>query len=483
MCIRERILFYQNASTSLEPNKNKRDHLLQVVAQYSDEFLNDIESLPAYQIKDNSLIDLKLNEVTNTEQIEPVIELIDKSIHNIGINPASPGHLGYIPGGGLYSSSLGDYMASVFNKYAGLYYASPGAVTLENKIIRWCADLIGYPITALGNITSGGSIANLIALCTARDHHQIVGAKIKKAVIYYSQQTHHCVNKAAKIAGLEQCVFRQIDLDHMYRMDATKLSKQIDQDQSEGLIPFFLAASCGSTDTGAVDQFDMLYETIKDLDIWYHIDAAYGGFFMLTSYGNELFKGINQADSVVLDPHKSLFLPYGTGIVLIRNGKHLFDSFNYTANYLQDANGDMLQNSPADLSPELTKHFRGLRIWLPLKLHGVAAFRASLDEKILLTQYLHEKLKIMGFVVGPKPQLTVCIYRYPIKNQNPNSFNQELLLNIQKDGRIFISSTTIDDKFWLRAAIVSFRTHLQTIDLFLSILKSEISKMLPNHSY
>lgn len=195
---------------------------------------------------------------------------------------------------------------------------------------------------------------------------------------------------------------------------------------------------------------------------------------MLTAEGKEKLRGIEQSDTLVIDPHKTLFLPYGSGVVLAKNRSQLNASHFYAANYMQDTIGATEEVSPADVSPELTKHFRGLRLWLPLKLLGLKPFRACLEEKLLLAKYFYEKIQQLGFEVGPEPQLSVVNYRYIPKTGDANEFNKRLVEEVQKDGRVFISSTLLDGKFTLRAAIVSFRTHLQTIDLLLEVLKDKV---------
>ena len=207
--------------------------------------------------------------------------------------------------------------------------------------------------------------------------------------------------------------------------------------------------------------------------MWFHIDAAYGGFFKLLPEFADLFDGAHLADSIVLDPHKSLFLPYGSGLVIVKNGKALHQSFHYMANYLQDAYVGTEDISPADLSPELTKHFRGLRMWIPLKLHGTDAFRACLEEKHKLTLYFHREVQKLGFEVGPLPQLSVCIYRYVDTDQDLNTTNETLWRRIVTDQCLFVSTTTIDGDFWLRLAVLSFRTHLEHIDLLLKLLSEK----------
>ena len=179
----------------------------------------------------------------------------------------------------------------------------------------------------------------------------------------------------------------------------------------------------------------------------------------------------SDADSLVMDPHKTLFLPYGTGALLIKDGARLYASQNWDAAYMQDIPHDIEELSPAELSPELTKHFRGLRVWLPLKLFGVAPFRAALSEKIQLARYFHEKIQLLdGFEVGPYPDLSVVTYRYLPQRGDVDAFNERLTKHVQEEGRIFISSTRVGGQFTLRMAISSFRTHLDDIDQALDVL-------------
>jgi glutamate/tyrosine decarboxylase-like PLP-dependent enzyme len=167
-------------------------------------------------------------------------------------------------------------------------------------------------------------------------------------------------------------------------------------------------------------------------------------------------------------------LPYGTGAVLVKNGQQLFESQHMMASYLQDSYLDVEEVSPADLSPELTKHFRGLRLWLPLQLYGVETFRSALSEKIWLTRYFYEEIqKMEGFEVGPYPQLSVMTYRFVPKSGDANTFNARLVEEVRNDGRVFLSSTMIDGVFYIRLAVLSFRTHLSTIQTCLQVLREK----------
>jgi glutamate/tyrosine decarboxylase-like PLP-dependent enzyme len=456
----------------LEPNKNQREQLIQRVSAYSQAYLEGISDAPAnYAFEDGrGLYESPIAE--EGIEIGEALDLLGENVDKSGIGTTSGRFLGYIPGGALFPSALGDYLAAVSNRYAGFFFASPGAVRLENMLISWMAGVIGYSSKAAGNLTSGGSLANLLAIITARDTHSITGDKLARSVIYFTEHIHHSIDKAIHVAGLSGCVKHKVPVDKRYRMDAEALRSAIATDRAAGLNPWLVVGSAGTTNTGSVDPLAEIAGIAADHGLWFHADGAYGGFFKLCPEGRAALNGLELADSLVMDPHKTLFLPYGTGALLVKDGAKLYASQNWDAAYMQDAPENMEELSPAELSPELTKHFRGLRLWLPLKLFGLAPFRAALSETIQLARYFHQKIQsIDGFEVGPTPDLSVVTYRYLPPRGDVDAFNEMLTKKIQQDGRIFISSTRIDGKFILRVAISSFRTHLSDIDEALNVLK------------
>ena len=464
----------EQEARKLDPSREVREHLAQKVLANTEVFLEDLPGQKAY-LPTNSDADVSsLGLSENPEDIENILTTFDHHVVKEGINPASGGHLGYIPGGGLYPSALGDFLADISNKYAGLFYPAPGAVRLENLLIRWMCDLMGFPETASGNLTSGGSISNLVAVVTAREASGVKARDFEKLVVYTSDETHHSLLKALKIAGLGEVKLGIIPLDHSLRMEIDHLKDQITQDRAEGLIPFFINGSLGTTNTGTVDPIDVLADIAEENKIWFHVDAAYGGFFKLVPSLSDKFKGIERADSITLDPHKGLFLPFGTGAILVKDVAMMQKAHAFSADYLQDLVNTENQVNPADVSPELTKHFRGVRLWLPLKLFGLGPFRAALEEKVLLANYFHEEIqKIPGFQVDEKPDLSVATFRFLPENEDPNEFNKKLIKSVVDDGRIFLSSTTINGNFWIRVAVLIFRCHKQEIELLLDILKEK----------
>lgn len=470
----------EKESRKLEPSPQERNKIRKKVIAYTENFLNEIYDRKAFIVSKQKGSGIYKSPISEKPiEIEKALKLVERNVDTPNLNPASGGHLGYIPGGGIYISSLADYMVDVTNRFAGIFFANPGAVRMENMLIRWMCDLVKYPKTAGGNLASGGSVANLIAITTARDAKKIKSKNYHKLVVYLSKHTHHCIDKALRIAGLGDCVKRYIPLDEKFRMIPEEIEKAVKSDKRKGLLPWLVIGSAGTTDIGAIDPLIEIGKIAAKNNLWYHIDAAYGGFFILSETGKKKLKGMNLSDSLVIDPHKGLFLPYGLGVVLVKNVKLLADSHYYQANYMQDALSANDELSPADLSAELTKHFRGMRLWLPLKIHGIKPFRAALEEKLQLAKYFYKKIGAMkGFETGPEPELSVVTFRYVPAKGNPNKFNELLLKEIHKDGRVFLTSTIINGKFIIRLALLAFRTHLKTIDLALKILEQKSGYIL-----
>ena len=470
-----RIKSLQDVSAALEPDQEERDSLFHSAKQLTDRFLNALHHVPTYNAGTPNFSALAISR--DKINMQEAMEVFQSEVVNFGINPASGGHFGYIPGGGLYVSSIGDYLVAATNEYSGIQYASPGGARMEDLVIEWIKEIFRFPNATVGTLTSGGSIANLIGLTAARDKYQLKGKRIEKSVIYLSEQVHHCVNKALRIIGLEDVMIRYIKLDHLHRMDADDLENQILTDQKSGLFPFLVVASAGTTDTGAVDPLHTIGQIAQKHTLWYHIDGAYGGFFILTDSKKVLFEGIEMADSLVIDPHKSLFLPYGIGAILVKDKDAVLKSHHYTANYMRDAYEHLEYLNSADISPELTRHFRGMRMWLPLQLYGIEPFKACLEEKVLLLEYMRIKLVQMGFKVGPEPDLSVTYFWYPTILENENAFNQQLLKYMHQDGRAYFSSTTLNGQFVIRIAIVSFRSKLEHADLGLDVIGKALDKV------
>jgi len=452
-------------SSQLDLQQNERLSIQQTVVDFANNFINHLPNVKGFIEKKPQGLDIN----NSPKPLKEILQLYQTEVAENGINAASGTHMGYIPGGGVFTAALADYIAAITNPFASVYYASPGAATIENEVISWLKKVFNFPTTAVGNLTSGGSVSTLIAFTAARDKHKIKNELIKKSVVYLSEQVHHSTQKALRIIGLEDVIIRYVPLNEHHRIKTEALEKLIEQDIANQLNPFLIVATAGTTDTGAIDPLNEISLIAKKHQIWFHVDAAYGGFFILSSK-KTMFQGIEDADSIIIDPHKSLFLPYGLGAVLIKHKEAVLHANNYTANYMQDAVIDELVQNPSNVSPELTKHFRGLRMWLPLQYHGVKPFIACLEEKLLLVQYFRLKITALGFCVGPEPDLSISYFWYPFSTQC-NEKNKQLMQAIHQDGSVFLSSSIINNQFVIRIAILAFRTKKETVDKAIAMIE------------
>ena len=449
-----------------------RSQLIKKVTDYYIKFLDGLPEGKAYlgdEDAGKALASMPFQE--NPYPIDQIFDVFHQSVTENGINPCSGKHFGYVPGGGIETAAWGDFLGALTNRYSGINFANPGAVRMENQVISWMCNLVGYDHRSHGSLLSGGSIANLTGIIAARDHKELKARDFERAVIYLTDETHHCVQKALRLAGMGESVIRYVPMDENFIMQPEALEAIIKEDLRLGLIPFLLIGSAGTTNTGAIDPLDKLANIASNHQIWFHVDAAYGGFFLLVEALRSKFKGIEKADSIVMDPHKSLFMPYGSGVILVRNAEHLFKSNYYTAAYLQDDMEGQDERSPADYSPELTRHFRGMRLWFSLSMLGISPFRQVLAEKIDLSHYFYREIQNAGFEVGPFPALSISLFRYVPKEGDANEANTKLLALIHADGHIFVSSTTILGVLWIRMAILVFRAHRKEVDFAIKTME------------
>jgi glutamate/tyrosine decarboxylase-like PLP-dependent enzyme len=459
----------QAEAAPLEPGAEERAALAAAVFGHAQAFIDDLAEGPANRPWGDACLPPPGGEFTEAgADLAPTLDWLGRAVDRPGITTASPFFTGYVPGGGLFHSALGDFLAAASNKYAGFASAAPGAVRMENATCEWIARTIGYPEGAAGTLTSGGSLANLTAIVAAREARDEAGG----GAVYLSRTAHYCVDKALRIAGRARAPRRLIPTDERHRMSAGALREALERDQAEGIHPWLVVASAGTVDAGVVDPLAEIADLCEAHGAWFHVDGAYGGLFRLCPEGREVLGGIERADTVALAPHKTLFLPYGTGAVVARDGQVLLDAFSASADYIRPLGETEVGPSPGDLSPELTRHFRALRLWLPLRLAGIGAFRAAQSEKIRLARYFHSRLaESDGWEVGAPPDLSIVAFRHRPREGDVDAFNRRLLQRLQEEGRVFLSGTRIEGADWLRCAILSFRTHLAHVDETLDVLE------------
>lgn len=463
------------AARPLEPDADQRRALGGKAIEHALAYWDQVEDAPSNRPW-AEVFAQRLEPEFSEEGRDPtvVLDYIAECVDRPGFATTSPRFMAYIPGGAVPYSAFGDLLAAASNKYSGFASASPGAVRIENACAAWLASVIGFPQDSAGTLTSGGSIANLTAIVTAREARDADGG----GAVYVTRFAHYCIDKALHIAGRGRSPKRVIATGEHYRMSVEALEQALEEDRRSGIRPWLVVASAGTVDTGAIDPLPEIVELCRRYGAWLHVDGAYGGLFALCEEGRALLRGIEQADSVALDPHKTLFLPYGTGAVVVRDGRLLQDAFSASGEYIRPLGESEVGPSPADLSPELTRHFRALRLWLPLQIAGIAAFRAAQAEKLALARYFHARLsEIDGWDPGPPPNLSVVAFRYLPKSGDVDEFNEQLIRHIQQEGRVMLSGTRIDGSFRLRCAILCFRTHLEHVDDAIDALVREANAL------
>jgi len=461
-------------SRPLEPDLDRFDEMTRACVAFVRQHLGSLGEQPASDTDDARALRAGFREPP-PERGEPLGALLERLAPAVAksFNTAGPGYLAFIPGGGVYAAALADYVALATNRYVGVAKAAPVLAEIEATTVRWLASMMGYGESSGGVLTSGGSMSNLLAIVTARE--AVCGEDLANATIYASEQTHHSVHKAARFAGFPRSAVRAVPTDARFRLDAAALERAVREDRAGGKRPMLVVANVGTTNTGAVDPLEDVVAVARAHGLWAHADAAYGGFFRLAPSAAARLGAVAECDSITLDPHKGLFLPYGTGCLLVKEAAALRRAHAEGAAYLADVASEDDAVNFADLSPELSREFRGLRVWLPLKLHGVGAFRDQLEEKLALARFVHDALAgDPRFEVLAPPELSVVAFRLRGRD---DAVNAELLRRVNARRRVFLSSTVLHGKLTLRVAVLSFRTHEDRVREAVDALREEAGSL------
>ena len=415
------------------------------------------------------------------EILDPLFaEWIPKSF-----NSAHPGYLAYIPGGGLFTAALADLITNGVNRYTGIWTPSPALVQLEANALDWLRSWMGFPPSARGVLTTGGSMAAFNAIVAARE--RLLGTEIRSGVLYASTQAHHSIAKAARLAGILADRVRQVAVDDSLRLRVDALARAIEEDRANGLRPFFAVSSAGTTNTGAVDPIAAVGDLCAREGLWHHVDGAYGAFFRLVDELKPAFAGLERADSLTLDPHKGLFLPYGVGALLVRDGAALRASHGGGASYLPEASDAEETYDPSQYGPDLTRAFPGLRLWLSLKFFGAARFRAALEEKRALAVDAARRIAaIPGVHLLAPPELSLFAFHltWPGASLADESrATAELVERVVQRGRAYLTGCTVDElggRYVGRVCVLSFRTRQEQIDQCVEDVAAEARALLPS---
>lgn len=452
-------------STPIEPDAAQVAALNQAVMAYVAKFLDTRAGAPVIRGEATPalLADLRQPPREQGRPIDALLDALDRAL-DTGFDTASGRMLSYIPSGGLHASALGAFLGAVTNRFTGAAHAGAGPVALEQGVIDWMTGLFDLPDSSGGVLLSGGSIANLTAMVAARTR---LGEDFDDGVVYTSAWAHHSIDKAARIAGIATRRVRKLPTDADLRLDVGALRQAMVDDRAAGLRPLMIAATAGLTDTGAIDPLAACADLAREHAAWFHVDAAYGGFFQLTERGRARLHGIDRADSITVDGHKSLLLPFGIGGLLVRDRRTLVQAHEGSGHYMQDvAEGE--QPHFFQLGPELTRPFRGLSAWLPLHLHGVAPFRDTLDRMLDFAEWAAAEILAMPTLeLLHAPALSVVVFR----STRGDAATAALHAAVNASGQAHLSTTTVDGRIAIRIAFLSQRTTAAIVRRLLDVLR------------
>ncbi len=383
---------------------------------------------------------------------------------------AHPGFMGWVHGGGTPVGMLAEMLAAGLNANLGGRDHMP--IEVERQILIWMRELFGFPETASGLFVTGTSMANLMAVLIARTtvlgfevRRQGLAAGGKRLIAYTSAAAHGCVRQAVDLAGLGSAALRRIATDARQRMDLAALAAAIAEDREQGFTPFLLVGTAGTVDVGAVDDLAGLADLAKREGIWFHVDAAYGALALMAPDLAPLFRGIERADSIAFDFHKWGQVPYDAGYLLVRDGERHRASFAAPAAYLRRETRGLAAGSPwpCDFGPDLSRGFRALKTWFTLKVHGTEALGAAMSRSCALARVLEQKIAARPELELLAPaQLNIVCFRY--RAVEADRVNAEIVADLHESGIAAPSTTTIDGKLAIRAALVNHRTQERHID-------------------
>ncbi len=465
-------LWNQTVSAILEVEKN-RDHS-SPMGSALDPATNDVAQ--NFRVPYQSVTAFP----ERSEDYQKLLKLIIHDLAPTGQQPGHPGYMAYMAGAGNAISNMAQALAQTMNQFTGHFSMSPGLVSLENEALQWIINMLGFPTESGGVFTTGASFATLSALSIARKT-KMKGYDLSQVRFYASLQSHHCIGKALAFLGFPKEALKLIDVNEKFQMKLDDLRQAIKTDQDLGLQPLCLIGTAGTTTSGAIDDLAEIGKIAHANNIWFHIDAAYGGFFLLTGKGKEKLHGIENANSIAMDPHKSLSLPYGTGCLIVRDRQLMTYKYGGSSSYMPPSAETALAMSSssrtdldfADISAELSRDFRGLRFWLPLKMWGVAPFQLNLEEKLELAQYLAQELKnTAGLTLITDPQLSVVNFKMKESSQT-----RELLKRINQSHQFFLSGCTLNNEFVIRVCLLGFRCHFDDIQALLQFIQKSVVEM------
>ena len=375
------------------------------------------------------------------------------------VRVTGPRFFGYVLGSGEPVSAAADLLASVLNQNVTAWRSSPSATTIERVVVGWLAEAIGCP-GFTGSLTGGGSSANLMALAMAREARVPANEHgARPGTVYASEQVHMSIPKAVALLGIGRDNLRLIACDGDFRIRTDLLRKAIENDLQSGMTPVAIVGSAGTVATGSIDPLDELARIARQCNAWFHVDGAYGALAAIAE--PQHFAGLDQADSLSLDPHKWLYQPLDCGCLLYRDRDAAIRAFSHTGEYAKSLIADPVEGYVFfEETIELSRRFRALKLWLSLRYHGLANFREAIRNDLAMAQHLAEKVSGQAELelLAPVPLSAVCFRYRPLASADSDDLNKKVLQRVNQRGRVYLSNAGIGGRFALRACIVNHRT-------------------------
>ncbi|MCI0489144.1 MAG: aminotransferase class I/II-fold pyridoxal phosphate-dependent enzyme [Blastocatellia bacterium] len=412
-----------------------------------------------------------------------LLEIVERDILSMATLSGSPNYYAFISSCGNPFGLLGEVLSAAINQPVMRESVFPSATAVERQVIRWIAEFIGYPTDAGGLLVSGGSVANLICLAVARkvkSPFDVASEGVRAGpamTLYVSTEGHHSLDKAVDVLGLGKRHLRKIPVRDDCTIDLAALESRILEDRAAGFHPFCVIANGGTVNTGAVDPLDALADLCAEHDLWLHVDGAYGAPAAATRIAGELFKGLERADSVILDPHKWFYIPYEAGCVLIKDRHHLRETFDIAAAYAKSETDEPEELDFMDQGLQMSRNFKALKVWMTFKGYGAERLKSAIEENIATMHYLVELIdRSDDFeMLAPSPLSSVCFRYRPADVGDDESYieelNKRLIAAIEKDGRVYLRGTRVHGRTSLRACSVKYRTEPRHVEYLLEVLR------------
>jgi aromatic-L-amino-acid/L-tryptophan decarboxylase len=410
----------------------------------------------------------------------PLLERTAQLLFDHSLFNGHPRFFGYITAPPAPIGILADFLAAAVNPNVGAWLLSPAATEIESQTVRWIAELIGYPADCGGLLVSGGNMANFVCFLAARAakagwdvrEQGLGGDSVRRLRLYGSVETHTWIQKAADLAGLGTTSIRWIPTDSRLRMDVAQLRRSIAADAAAGDVPCMVVGTAGSVSTGAVDPLPDIAALCRELGVWFHVDGAYGGLAASVPGAPDDLRGLGQADSVAVDPHKWLYAPLEAGCALVRDPEMLRAAFFYHPAYYHF---EERATNYVDYGPQNSRSFRALKVWLALRHAGAAGYRKMIADDIGLSQAMAAAVGRHAELQLTTQDLSITTFRYvprdlrakvgeEVAERHLDALNRKLLDRLQRGGQAFVSNAVVDGRYVLRACIVNFHTALADVE-------------------